>query len=115
MELAHGLLLNEDALKTIQDNKKDIFIYEWLRFLHKVLEASQKASAILFCLEYIYIFVKISLKQWFLTVGPWHCFQWATEHWFTIHVDFGRTVLNFRALSRLVCQKSFSKYKTDSK
>ena len=44
MELAHGLLLNEEALKTIPGNKKDIFVYEWLRFLHKVLKASQKVS-----------------------------------------------------------------------
>ena len=49
MELAHGLLLNEDALKTIPENKKETFIYEWLRFLLKVLKASHKVC---FCLCY---------------------------------------------------------------
>nr|CAB3252346.1 HEAT repeat-containing protein 5B-like [Phallusia mammillata] len=44
MELAHGLLLNEEALKTVAENKRDIFIYEWLRFLLKVLKASQKSD-----------------------------------------------------------------------
>ena len=44
MELAHGLLLNEDALKSIPQNKKDIFVYEWLRFLYKVLKASEKVG-----------------------------------------------------------------------
>lgn len=42
MELAHSLLLNEAALKTVPENKQDVFIYEWLRFLKKVLKASQK-------------------------------------------------------------------------
>ena len=46
MELAHGLLLNEEALKNIPENKKDIFVYEWLRFLHKVLKASQKVPVL---------------------------------------------------------------------
>lgn len=44
MELAHGLFLNEEALKSIADNKKETFIYEWLHFLLKVLKASQKVS-----------------------------------------------------------------------
>uniref|UniRef100_H2Z3V0 HEAT repeat-containing protein 5B n=1 Tax=Ciona savignyi TaxID=51511 RepID=H2Z3V0_CIOSA len=44
MELAHGLLLNEEALKLVGDNKRDVFVYEWLRFLHKVLKASQKSD-----------------------------------------------------------------------
>ena len=42
MELAHSLLLNEDALKRISDSKKPVFVFEWLRFLDKVLVAAQK-------------------------------------------------------------------------
>ncbi|XP_039260448.2 HEAT repeat-containing protein 5B-like [Styela clava] len=44
MELAHGLLLNEEALSQVPKNKKTIFVYEWLRFLEKVLGAAQKAD-----------------------------------------------------------------------
>ncbi|CAH1791410.1 unnamed protein product [Owenia fusiformis] len=44
MELAHSLLLNEEALKRISDNKRPVFIYEWLRFLDKVLIAAQKSD-----------------------------------------------------------------------
>lgn len=42
MELAHSLLLNEDALSRISSSKKPVFIFEWLRFLDKVLVAAQK-------------------------------------------------------------------------
>lgn len=42
MELAHSLLLNEEALSKIPDNKKPVFVFEWLRFLDKVLVAAQK-------------------------------------------------------------------------
>ena len=42
MELAHSLLLNEEALSKISDSKKPVFIFEWLRFLDKVLVAAQK-------------------------------------------------------------------------
>uniref|UniRef100_H2Y0W9 HEAT repeat-containing protein 5B n=1 Tax=Ciona intestinalis TaxID=7719 RepID=H2Y0W9_CIOIN len=44
MELAHGLLLNEEALKLVGENKRGVFVYEWLRFLQKVLKASQKSD-----------------------------------------------------------------------
>lgn len=46
MELAHSLLLNEEALAQIADSKKPIFVFEWLRFLDKVLVAANKVSAI---------------------------------------------------------------------
>ena len=42
MELAHSLLLNEDALLRISENKRPVFVFEWLRFLDKVLVAAQK-------------------------------------------------------------------------
>ncbi len=48
MELSHSLTLNEDALKEIPEAKKPIFIFEWLRFLDKVLVAAQKVSLIHF-------------------------------------------------------------------
>uniref|UniRef100_A0A8B9L1K5 HEAT repeat-containing protein 5B n=1 Tax=Astyanax mexicanus TaxID=7994 RepID=A0A8B9L1K5_ASTMX len=42
MELAHSLLLNEDALAQITEAKRPVFIFEWLRFLNKVLVAANK-------------------------------------------------------------------------
>ena len=45
MNLAQGLLLNEEALNELEDNKKDAFVYEWLQFLLKVLKASHKVSS----------------------------------------------------------------------
>lgn len=44
MELSHSLLLNEEALAQIADSKKPIFIFEWLRFLDKVLIAANRVS-----------------------------------------------------------------------
>ena len=42
MELAHSLLLNEEALGRISESKRNVFVFEWLRFLDKVLVAAQK-------------------------------------------------------------------------
>lgn len=42
MELSHSLTLNEEALKEIPEQKKPVFIIEWLRFLDKILIAAQK-------------------------------------------------------------------------
>ncbi|XP_047496501.1 HEAT repeat-containing protein 5B-like isoform X1 [Penaeus chinensis] len=42
MELSHSLTLNEEALKQLPPAKRPIFIFEWLRFLDKVLEAAHK-------------------------------------------------------------------------
>ncbi|PAA66794.1 hypothetical protein BOX15_Mlig012623g1 [Macrostomum lignano] len=44
MELAHSLLLNEECLAQLRDVEKPVFIYEWLRFLDKVLVAAQKSD-----------------------------------------------------------------------
>lgn len=44
MELAHSLLLNEDALAQITEAKRPVFIFEWLRFLDKVLVAANRVS-----------------------------------------------------------------------
>ncbi|KAE8601579.1 hypothetical protein XENTR_v10013725 [Xenopus tropicalis] len=44
MELAHSLLLKEDALAQITEAKKSVFIFEWLRFLDKVLIAANKTD-----------------------------------------------------------------------
>ncbi|XP_067680006.1 HEAT repeat-containing protein 5B-like isoform X1 [Haliotis asinina] len=44
MELAHSLLLNEEALKRIAESKRPVFVFEWLRFLDKVLRAAQKSD-----------------------------------------------------------------------
>ncbi|XP_014295577.1 HEAT repeat-containing protein 5B isoform X2 [Microplitis demolitor] len=42
MELSHSLTLNEDALDQIPEAKRPVFVFEWLRFLDKVLVAAQK-------------------------------------------------------------------------
>ncbi|CAF1153890.1 unnamed protein product [Adineta ricciae] len=42
LELAQSLVLNEEALKSLPENKRPVFIYEWLCFLNKVLVAAQK-------------------------------------------------------------------------
>ncbi|XP_072169312.1 HEAT repeat-containing protein 5B-like [Diadema setosum] len=44
MELSHSLLLNEEALAQIADSKKPIFVFEWLRFLDKVLVAANRSD-----------------------------------------------------------------------
>jgi HEAT repeat-containing protein 5 len=44
MELAHSLLLNEEALSRMPEAKRPVFIFEWLRFLDKVLVAAQKVD-----------------------------------------------------------------------
>ncbi|XP_014676646.1 PREDICTED: HEAT repeat-containing protein 5B-like [Priapulus caudatus] len=44
MELAHSLTLNEQAVAQIAETKRPIFVFEWLRFLDKVLVAAQKSD-----------------------------------------------------------------------
>lgn len=39
MELAHNLTLNEEVVKTLPEDKRSVFIFEWLQFLDKVLSA----------------------------------------------------------------------------
>lgn len=48
MELSHSLTLNEDALKEIPEQKRPVFIFEWLRFLDNVLTAAQKVSILVY-------------------------------------------------------------------
>ncbi|XP_071540133.1 HEAT repeat-containing protein 5B-like [Panulirus ornatus] len=44
MELSHSLTLNEEALQQLPPAKRPIFVFEWLRFLDKVLEAAHKSD-----------------------------------------------------------------------
>ncbi|KAM6956751.1 LOW QUALITY PROTEIN: HEAT repeat-containing protein 5B [Aplochiton taeniatus] len=44
MELAHSLLLNEEALTQITEAKRPVFVFEWLRFLDKVLVAANRVD-----------------------------------------------------------------------
>ncbi|CAH2239458.1 jg21467 [Pararge aegeria aegeria] len=44
MEVSHSLTLNETALLQLPDDKKPHFIFEWLRFLDKVLVAAHKSD-----------------------------------------------------------------------
>lgn len=74
MELAHSLLLNEDALAQITEAKRPVFIFEWLRFLDKVLVAankvtfqifgfSQPASSEAFCNGIFFSFWQVDVKE----------------------------------------------------
>ncbi|OZC08270.1 hypothetical protein X798_04749 [Onchocerca flexuosa] len=44
MEQSNSLLLNEEALNLCADSKKPVFVYEWLRYLDRILPAAQKAD-----------------------------------------------------------------------
>ncbi|XP_008101606.2 HEAT repeat-containing protein 5A isoform X2 [Anolis carolinensis] len=44
MELAHSLLLNEEAYNQLGEFKKAEFVFEWLRFLEKLLPATSRAD-----------------------------------------------------------------------
>jgi HEAT repeat-containing protein 5 len=44
MELSHNLTLNEEAYNQIPEQKRPVFVFEWLRFLDKVLIAAQKTD-----------------------------------------------------------------------
>ncbi|MCP9264667.1 HTR5B [Dirofilaria immitis] len=44
MEQSNSLLLNEEALNLCADSKKPVFIYEWLRYLDRILPAAEKAD-----------------------------------------------------------------------
>lgn len=41
------MTLNETALQQLPDDKKPLFIFEWLRFLDKVLVAASKVIIVL--------------------------------------------------------------------
>ena len=62
MELAHSLLLNEEALTKIPDAKRPVFIFEWLRFLDKVLVAAQKVKLCVFYHIYWYVSFTVFVK-----------------------------------------------------
>jgi hypothetical protein len=42
MDFTHNLVLNEEVLKSLSDQKKPIFIFEWLRFVEQSLLGAQK-------------------------------------------------------------------------
>lgn len=44
MELSHSLTLNEEAYNQIPEQKRGVFVFEWLRFLEKVLVNANKAD-----------------------------------------------------------------------
>lgn len=75
MELAHSLLLNEEAFKKIPENKRPVFVFEWLRFLDKVLSAAQKVS------------IRIKLySDNFRTFPFWNCFVSLYILWLCINL-----------------------------
>uniref|UniRef100_A0A8C2GMI6 HEAT repeat-containing protein 5A n=1 Tax=Cyprinus carpio TaxID=7962 RepID=A0A8C2GMI6_CYPCA len=44
MEQAHSLLLNEEACNQLQEHQRAEFVFEWLRFLKKILPANVKQN-----------------------------------------------------------------------
>ncbi|CAG9536111.1 unnamed protein product [Cercopithifilaria johnstoni] len=44
MEQSNSLLLNEEALNLCTDSRKPVFVYEWLRYLDRILPAAQKTD-----------------------------------------------------------------------
>lgn len=46
MELAHSLLLNEEASSQLGEVQKAEFIFEWLRYLEKLLLATNRVGNI---------------------------------------------------------------------
>ncbi|VDK74235.1 unnamed protein product [Litomosoides sigmodontis] len=44
MEQSNSLLLNEEVLNLCTDSRKPVFVYEWLRYLDRILPAAQKAD-----------------------------------------------------------------------
>lgn len=44
MELAHSLLLNEEEYNQLGEYQKSEFIFEWLRFLEKLLPVTSRVS-----------------------------------------------------------------------
>jgi hypothetical protein len=44
LELAQNLILNEDALNSLSEKKRSVFIYEWLCFLSKVFSVAEKVN-----------------------------------------------------------------------
>lgn len=67
MELSHSLTLNEDALNQIPEAKRPVFIFEWLRFLDKVLIAAQKVPFANICFESYNICDKIVTYSIYIT------------------------------------------------
>ena len=52
MELAHNLTLNEEVVKTLPEEKRSVFIFEWLQFLDKVLSALNRVRVIAFATSF---------------------------------------------------------------
>lgn len=46
MELAHSLLLNEGAYNQLGEVQKAEFIFDWLRYLEKLLVATSRVGKI---------------------------------------------------------------------
>lgn len=49
MELAHSLLLNEEAYNQLGEVQKAEFIFEWLRYLEKLLLATSRVGKMTTC------------------------------------------------------------------
>ena len=54
MELAHNLTLNEEVVKTLPEEKRSVFIFEWLQFLDKVLSALNRVRVIAFATSFLF-------------------------------------------------------------
>ena len=55
MELAHSLCLNVDVADKLSEHKRPVFVYEWLRFLEKVLSAARRVIYFIVSIEFSFI------------------------------------------------------------
>lgn len=61
MELAHSLLLNEEAYNQLGEVQRAEFIFDWLRYLEKLLLATSRVGKIAKT-----VFVCVFLKCWIM-------------------------------------------------
>lgn len=45
MEQSHSLLLNDEALCSLPDHSRPLFVHEWLRYLTKILPLTNKVRS----------------------------------------------------------------------
>lgn len=57
MELAHSLLLNEEAYSQLGEVQKAEFIFDWLRYLEKLLLATSRVGKIVFLVLLVWFFI----------------------------------------------------------
>lgn len=63
MEMSHSLTLNEEAYKKVPDQQKPVFLFEWLRYLDKVLVVAHKVSFLQFISTIVSLIIIITITS----------------------------------------------------